>query len=34
MVSLKGFKPAQVRAFTKYVLERKEKLQSWAIAKN
>ncbi|MCU0239634.1 MAG: LysR family transcriptional regulator [Pyrinomonadaceae bacterium] len=33
MVSLKGFKPAQVRAFTKYVLERKEKLQSWAIAK-
>jgi LysR family transcriptional regulator, cyn operon transcriptional activator len=31
MVSLKGFQPAPIRAFTKYVIEQKEKLQDWAM---
>jgi LysR family transcriptional regulator, cyn operon transcriptional activator len=31
MVSLKGFQPAPIRAFTKYVVEQKEKLQDWAM---
>jgi DNA-binding transcriptional LysR family regulator len=31
MVSLKGFQPAPIRAFTKYVIEQKEKLQTLAL---
>lgn len=31
MVSLKGFQPAPIRAFTAYVVAQKEKLQDWAM---